>query len=90
MYHVEFDDNNESKIIANIIAASMYASCNKDGNEYLLMDLFIDHKSNALAVSREDQHMVQRRCNPCAALPPVGTCAYSERIALPLGRPSRI
>ena len=36
-YRTEFDDGEVSEIMANVIAESMYAACNDDGNEYLMM-----------------------------------------------------
>jgi hypothetical protein len=63
VYCVEFDDGNASELTANIIPESMYALCNKDGNKYLLMDTFVDHKSNVLTVLKDDQRMLHRGCN---------------------------
>ena len=33
---VEFDDNNQMELTANLIAESTYAHCDLDGNQYLL------------------------------------------------------
>ena len=63
IYRVEFDDGDVSELTANVIAESMYASCDDDGNEYLLMDSFVDHKSNAQAVTKQNQRMVHRGRN---------------------------
>ena len=41
MYCVEFEDGNVCELTANVIAESMYASCDADGNEYILIDLSI-------------------------------------------------
>jgi hypothetical protein len=62
VYRMEFHGGNVNELTVNVIAESMYALCNKDGNEYLLMDTFVNHKSNALAVSKDDQRMVHRVC----------------------------
>ena len=35
-YHVEIDDSDICELTANVIAESMYASCDADGNEYIL------------------------------------------------------
>ena len=46
VYRVEFDDGDVCKLTDNVIAESMYASCDADGNEYILFDSFVDYKSN--------------------------------------------
>ncbi len=63
VYCMEFNNSNVSELTTNVITELMYALCYKDGNKYLLMDTIIDHKSNALAVSKDDQHMVHRGRN---------------------------
>jgi hypothetical protein len=63
VYRVEFDDGDVSELMANVIAESMYASCDDEGNEYLMMDSFVDHKSNAQAVTKESQRIVHRGRN---------------------------
>ena len=40
---VEFDDGEVRKLMANVIAKSMYSECNDSGNEYLMMDLIVDY-----------------------------------------------
>ena len=43
---------------ANAISESMYAQCDPDGNQYVLLDDIIDfHKTNS-ALSIEDQNIV--------------------------------
>ena len=37
-YQVEFGDGEVSELTANVIAESIYASCDDKGNEYLLME----------------------------------------------------
>ena len=44
-----------NELAANIIAESMYAQCNVDGSEYLLLEAFNDHITNGSALSVEDQ-----------------------------------
>ena len=36
-YIVEFDDNNQTELTANLIAESMYAQCDPDGNQHPLL-----------------------------------------------------
>jgi hypothetical protein len=41
----------------------MYASCNADGNKYILFDSFVDYKSNRKAVRKDNQWIVHNGCN---------------------------
>jgi hypothetical protein len=63
MYCVEFDNGDICKLTANVIAESMYASCNADGNEYILFDSFADYKSNRKAVTKDSQQIVHNGHN---------------------------
>ena len=42
MYTVEFDDGTEAELTANMIAQSMYAQCDPEGNQYILLDSIVD------------------------------------------------
>ena len=42
MYQVEFTGGKDTEFTANAIAESMYAWCDADGNEYLLIDALVD------------------------------------------------
>jgi hypothetical protein len=55
-YYVEFPDGTETEYAANIIAESMYAQADLDGNQYLLLSKIIDHKSDGNAVHPDDSH----------------------------------
>ena len=63
MYRIEFEDGDVCELTANVIAESMYASCNADGNEYILFDSFINHKSNRKAVTKDSQRIVHNGRN---------------------------
>ena len=54
----EGDDTTE--MTANVIAESMYAQCDKDGNQYILLDTFVDYRFNDAALAVEDQLKVDR------------------------------
>jgi hypothetical protein len=43
-YEVEFSDGQRTKVAPNIIAQNMYAQCNSEGNQYLLLGRIVDHK----------------------------------------------
>ncbi len=63
MYFVEFEDGDVCELTANVIAESMYASCDADGKEFILFDCFVDHKSNRKAVTKDSQQIVHNGRN---------------------------
>ena len=54
-YEGQFDDGAMSKLDANFIAISIYAQCDPGGNQYILLDSFVDYckKDTALFLSVE-------------------------------------
>ena len=40
---IEFEDGTTSELAANVIAQSMYAQCDPDGNTYVLFDSIVNH-----------------------------------------------
>jgi hypothetical protein len=57
-YTFTFDDGDETLLNANLIAEAMYAQCNPDGNQYVLLDSFIDHRQLDTAIKPSDQKVV--------------------------------
>ena len=53
-YVVEFSDGTEAEYSANVIAENMYAQCDFDGNQYLLLEAIVDHKTDGHAVEKAD------------------------------------
>jgi hypothetical protein len=43
-YNVEFEDGDEAALNANLIAEAMYAQCDPNGNQYVLLDSLVDHR----------------------------------------------
>ena len=43
---------------ANVIAENMYSQCDIDGNQYLLLDSIIDHRSDQSAVKDHDKYII--------------------------------
>ena len=41
-----------------LTSSPMYASCDADGNEYILFDSFVDYKFNGKAVTKDNQRIV--------------------------------
>ena len=50
MYQVEFVGGNVTELTTNVISESMYAQCNADGNEYLLLDVLVDYWKDNKAI----------------------------------------
>ncbi len=42
-YTVNFDDDDQTELTANMIAESLYSKCDPDGNQYVLFEENIDH-----------------------------------------------
>ena len=58
-YIVEFDSKDQTKLTANLIAESMNAQCDPDGNQYLLLAEIVNHRTNDSAVKLADQKVVR-------------------------------
>ena len=58
MYLVEFPDGAELEYTANTIAENMWAQCDIDGNQWLLMEAIVDHRSDKTAVRKQDAMIV--------------------------------
>ncbi len=58
-YTVTFDDGDVTDLSANLIAESMYAQCDSDGNQYVLLDSLIDHQRLDTALRLSDQTTVR-------------------------------
>jgi hypothetical protein len=57
-YEVEFPSGEVAEYTANIIAENMFAKCDADGNQHLLLDSIVDHKTNDKAVKFADRFQV--------------------------------
>ena len=66
MYQVEFTGGEVTELSANVIAESMYAQCNADGNECLLFDVLVDScKDNKVISLADQQTSIQGRPQTC-------------------------
>ena len=54
-YIVQFADGDEAELAANVIATNMYAQCDPDGNQYVLLDSLIDYRRSTTALCYDDQ-----------------------------------
>ena len=65
-YQVEFAGGEVTELTANIIAESMYAQCDLEENEYLLLDVLVDYFKDNKAISLSNQQStVQGRPVTC-------------------------
>ena len=67
-YDVEFNNGTIAELTANKIAKCMYAQCDPGGNQYVLLDCFVDFDKSSTAISLADQNIVvkghpSKRCN---------------------------
>ena len=54
-YIFEFNDRDEAELAANVIATNMYAQCDPEGNQYVLLDSLIDFHRSTTALCYDDQ-----------------------------------
>ncbi len=59
-YDVEFDDGTIAELTANKISECMYAQCDTGGNQYELLDCFVDFDKSLTAISLADQNIVMK------------------------------
>eukprot|EP00804_Cyclotella_cryptica_P013817 CCRYP_019427-RA/>CCRYP_019427-RA protein AED:0.38 eAED:0.39 QI:0/0/0/1/0/0/3/0/267 len=53
IYEVRFPDGRTEELAANVIAEAVYAQCDADGNQYVLLDAIVDYRKDpSVAVAR--------------------------------------
>jgi hypothetical protein len=57
-YIVNFDDDNQTELTANMIAEFLYSQCDPDSNQYVLLEEIIDHQRLPAAIKLSDQRIV--------------------------------
>ena len=57
LYEVEFTDGRMAEFSTNAIAEYMYAQCDPDGIQYMLLDAIIDHQKDSNAVLKVDRYI---------------------------------
>ena len=62
IYNVDFADGQTAELSTNVIAQNMYAMCDTEGNQYLLLKGIVDHRKDDSVVERADMY-VQRGSN---------------------------
>ncbi len=59
LYKIELLDGKVTLLTVNMIVQAMYAQCNIDGNEYLILECFVDIQKDPTAISLDKQEAVQ-------------------------------
>ncbi len=54
VYNVQFEDGHAECYAANIITENVYTQVDPDGNQFLLMNEIIDHRSDSTAIPMHD------------------------------------
>ena len=57
-YEVEFIDGTTERYSANIVAENIYSQCDSEGNQYLVLKEFVDHKSDESALRVGNRYTV--------------------------------
>jgi hypothetical protein len=67
-YDVEFNNETITELMANKNSKCMYAQCDPGGNQYVLLDCFVDFDKSSTVISLADQNIVvkgrpSKHCN---------------------------
>ena len=85
-YAVEFEDSTEADLTANNIAHSMYAQCDPDGNQYLMLDYIVDFSRSNTNLCCDNQNFVKMYALTCADPQSSGSCDANGRTNQRLGK----
>ena len=54
-YNVDFNNDDKTKLTANLIAESLFSLCDPAGNQYVLLDEIVDHRRLTTVIQLADQ-----------------------------------
>jgi DUF917 family protein len=57
VYEVHFPDGQMKALATNAIAEAVHTQCDKDGNEYILLDVIVDYQKDASMVVAWNDHV---------------------------------
>ncbi len=57
-YIITFDDGDQTKLTANLIAESLFSQCDPNGNKYVLLDEIVDHRHLPTVIKLADQKVI--------------------------------
>ena len=63
LYKVEYPDGRIDELQANTIAENMYAQCDTEGRQYLLLNEISDHRKDETALTKENGYVIGRGGN---------------------------
>ena len=55
---MEFTDGEVTELTINVISEHMYVQCDKDGNDMLLIDYFVDYRKTERLLLLQDQKLI--------------------------------
>jgi hypothetical protein len=58
-YIIDFDNGDQTELTANLIAESLFSQCDPNGNQYVLLDEFVDHRPLPTAIKLADQKVIR-------------------------------
>jgi hypothetical protein len=56
-YNVEFPDGRGEEYTANVVANNMYAQCDEDGNQFIMLKDIVGHRTYGNVVERADMYI---------------------------------
>jgi hypothetical protein len=56
-YNVEFPDGRSEEYTTKVIAENMHAQCDEEGNQFLMLQYIVGHKTDGHAVERSDMYI---------------------------------
>ena len=87
-YIVHFDNGDQTKLTANMIAESLYSQCDPDGHEYVLLDEIVDY-AQTLQLNLPTRKSCVPTVRPtCGVRPSAGNCAANGKTVPRLGMTS--
>ena len=73
---MEFPNGQEAKYSANMIVENMWAQCDLDGNQYLLLTSIVDHKIDGHKVEKANKHITVNGRSPGIGIPNTANSCY--------------
>jgi hypothetical protein len=58
-YIINFDDDDQTELTANMIAETLYSQCDPNGNQNVLLERIVDHQRLPVAIKLSDQKIVR-------------------------------
>ncbi|KAI2503448.1 Reverse transcriptase (RNA-dependent DNA polymerase) [Fragilaria crotonensis] len=88
-YEVEFMDGQKAELTANVIAQNMYAQCDSEGNQYLLLAGIVGHRKDNSAVEKKDMYIRHGSNLQLRKTTKDGAYASNGRMGVPPGNGSQ-